>query len=729
YVKARVLAWDIYRNWDLWVERCCPAEEERLRLRGRTFEDPEQHIDQHVCLAPQDDPKQKWAMEEAEETSTVPPLDEPYLQQRMKEGGSDKPEGKAEKESSPEDFVDDFQSEILLSAGDVVRARRQWALRRTRRKEGPNRANQKQLGGTDKVKAQESGGLGSILSMLVEMCFETDDWEVVKASAAALSVAAYLYDNADRMGQCSRCVLALVNLLSNPDVEIQAYAAATLTNLGQGSRVNQEVIGEAGGVEALLLVCQGRASDRAAAAGGPPLSPKLDPYGHKEGKEGGKDNGGSDLGRAVTEDGGERMDVDALEAATAALANLMCLHEGNTVRLVDAGGIGVLVGLVSSFRATNLLDSDQVEEIHANAAEALANATRNYGDACAARIHALGVGPIILLCGSRNLQARIVRRHAALVLGNISQHEDHRSIIGQEGAVEALFALCESNDDMVCANALWALGNLAWNPFNQERIGRYMTDLFYLTSSVWLPVQTNALTCLANALYYHDDNRRRIQEEDGALPALIRFCCEDNSKPIQEAALRCMVSLTYVDHIEASLAELGCVPILVSRLSSPSDEIRRLAALTIHNMALHDDHKKSIVDAGAVEAAVMLIGTDDHEIRNLATKILEALNTTGTEDKSVRKELGTRELLGMLSMEDNISGQKLAAEALAEEAYLTKQSEVGELGGIDVLLGICNKETEVQLMIPVLWGLRNCLNNHKGNKDRLIKGGGLEVVI
>lgn len=56
----------------------------------------------------------------------------------------------------------------------------------------------------------------------------------------------------------------------------------------------------------------------------------------------------------------DTMDVDAVQAATAALANLLCYSETNSVRLVAAGGIGILVGLVSSYRPHNLLDSDQV---------------------------------------------------------------------------------------------------------------------------------------------------------------------------------------------------------------------------------------------------------------------------------------------------------------------------------------------------------------------------------
>lgn len=54
-------------------------------------------------------------------------------------------------------------------------------------------------------------------------------------------------------------------------------------------------------------------------------------------------------------------------------------------------------------RASCSLDT-QAEEIQANAAEALVNATRNHGEEVTARIHSLGISPLVLMCGSENLQ-------------------------------------------------------------------------------------------------------------------------------------------------------------------------------------------------------------------------------------------------------------------------------------------------------------------------------------
>lgn len=80
-----------------------------------------------------------------------------------------------------------------------------------------------------------------------------------------------------------------------------------------------------------------------------------------------------------------------------------------------------------------------------------------------------------------------VQRHAALVLGNVCQTDDHRATAGKEGAVEGLFVLCECKDDVVRANALWALGNLAWDLYNQV-LRPFLPPRLRFTSSPGRPV-------------------------------------------------------------------------------------------------------------------------------------------------------------------------------------------------------------------------------------------------
>ena len=167
---------------------------------------------------------------------------------------------------------------------------------------------------------------------------KTSSLSYPRYATLALSVAAYHENNNEVMGRTKHCVETIVNLCRNSDEEIQTQAASTLANLGFASQKNQELIGACGGIDALVDLCRGS-------------------------------------------------DVDVIEAATAALANIITLHTANGVKLAQCGGIDILSHLISSNQIVNLLDFDQVSEIQANAAECLANVTRNYGRANAARIH------------------------------------------------------------------------------------------------------------------------------------------------------------------------------------------------------------------------------------------------------------------------------------------------------------------------------------------------------
>lgn len=197
------------------MESCCPAEEERLRLRGRTFEDPEQfrHADETTLSLPPPsksetdksptalggiviaEPRESFSREEAKtvtddveasvisagaatEQGTMETVSESHrtlkrvvdgentadlgvlqCKSNTDEGGSDTigqtsqrtehglEELGIDQNEVAKDEESEFRPAAAMSAKAVVRARRQWALRRARRSEGPNEANQLELGG------------------------------------------------------------------------------------------------------------------------------------------------------------------------------------------------------------------------------------------------------------------------------------------------------------------------------------------------------------------------------------------------------------------------------------------------------------------------------------------------------------------------------------------------------------------------------------------------------
>jgi hypothetical protein len=654
YVEQRLLGWDVKRSWDLWLAEVVPKEEDRLRALNLSFLDP----------AP-----------------------------------------------TAGDVEDKFEAPPGVTLRALIVARRQWALRNARRKEGPNLANMRLLGAHPDV-----------ISVLLMLTHE-GDMDVVKAAALALSVAAFHEHNNGAMGRMPECVDAMVRLCGSEDDEVQAQAAATLANLGYGHELNQRLIGDAGALETLLDLCCSR-------------------------------------------------DMDVIESSSAALANLVCLHKGNAHRISRVGGIQVLLRLIASAVPANLLDSDQMSEVQANCAEALANLTSNYGEENAAQIHALGVAPLVLLCGSGNLQ---VRRHAALVLGNVAQSDEHRALIGLRGGIEALFLLCEKDDQVTRANALWALGNLAWQPTNQDRIGRYFSQLARLCESVWLPVQTNAVVCLANSLFYNDKNRARLESLPGGVEGILKLCsgtrsnsavsltsssstalalrpeagdpAEDVNKfddseavplPVQEAALRALVSLSYTDRMSIALGiDMDAMPMLLSNCRwGGRAQVQRYSLMCLMNLVAHDDNKRRLLSCGGVEALVYSAGSDDAEVRELGKAVLDALaDLKAVEElRASKAKFGVKGMLEFLVSETaDPATKRLAIESLAEQIWLegSKQNELASSGGLEVVVSLLQtwRVQETRMLLPALWTVRNVTHDHELNKGRVADLGAVDVLL
>ena len=622
YVEQRLLGWDVIRSWKLHTDFVIPREEEKLRIMGKTFED-------------------KVATE-----------------------------GHTEGSSMGEHADGEFKPSPSMSLRSIIRERRQWALRKARRREGPNEENQIML-----------GSQRNTLKLLLDLC-RVKEWDVVRYSCMALSVAAYHEHNNGIMGKTKHCIETMVKLCANSDEEIQTHAAATLANLGYCNEKNQELIGRCSGIEALIDLCRGA-------------------------------------------------DVDVIEASTAAVANLVTMHSGNAVRLAECGGVDVLTHLITSNQIVNLLDFDQVSEIQANAAECLANVTRNYGKANAARIHELGISPLVLMCGSQNIQ---VQRHSALVLGNISQDEDQREVIGLRGGVEALMLLCEKEDEAVRANAVWALGNMAWHPLNQERIGRYMEEIVALCKSDFLPVRVNAICCLANILYFHDRNRERLAEVEDGVEMVIEMCGDEYMEDTWENALRAMVSLTYVDDVGHKLGKEGIIKVLVKRCKCSAGIVQKYAAMALLNLSVHDSLKIRILEEGGVEALAGMQNSESKEAREVALSVLEALADIRSVDELADQKAAFG-IQGMLQLvqTDNDLIVKLACESLAEEVWSggeLKQNELVELGGADIIMKVISRKNLGDAILnPALWTIRNLVYDNYANKTVVGKLKGVEALV
>ena len=574
-----------------------------------------------------------------------------------------------------EGHMEEFIPGENMSIRTLIKQRRQWALRNARRIEGPNFKNQKLLNVKD-----------GVIPDLLELCIKDGDvdWEISRNAALAISMASYELSNHKDMTKSALCVKVLVAMCYQNDFEVKMHAAVTIANLCHKDEEAQAIFGAANSIPALLSMCT----------------------------------------TALT---------DLLEAATAALSNLTCQFDPNCKRVIDADGIQIMVKLISQAYTENLLDMDQNDEIQANAAEMLTNVTRYGGKGTTSVFNAALIDTLIVMCASDNKQ---VRRNVPLVLGNISQNESCRVEIGDRGGIEALFLILEDPDNVVQANALWALSNLMWHPPNQERAGRFMKEVLQCLQSTYEPIFFNSSNLLANMLYYNNGNRVRFLETEGAMEEVIEVIRSKKDKTAMEGALRSLLSLSYLDHVAAWLGVDGqCVPLFITLINPPfiSLDIMRYSTEILLNMCLHHSNRVLIVDNRGIEALVHLQSDSDELIRNLATKIIGHLEDITPPEVLARMkaDIGLDRMVTLASDPDPLI-RAVAAESIGEEIWgdPSKQKRTNDIGGMDALLAMASNVNEpLESLLPSLWSIRNLLNNNPEGQGQFNYRDGVGVLI
>ena len=141
--------------------------------------------------------------------------------------------------------VDEFVPPANTSLRSIIKQRRQWALRATRRNEGPNVTNQRLLNVRD-----------GIIPALLHLALKDGavDWEIARNGALALSIASYELQNHHDMINDPVCVKMIVDMCLATDPEVKMYAAVTVANLSHKDESAQVIFGNSDAVPALLKV-------------------------------------------------------------------------------------------------------------------------------------------------------------------------------------------------------------------------------------------------------------------------------------------------------------------------------------------------------------------------------------------------------------------------------------------------------------------------------------------
>lgn len=579
-------------------------------------------------------------------------------------------------ESPFSDGTSEFVPSKNISLRTLIKQRRQWALRTTRRAEGPNFPNQRLLNIRD-----------GVIPALLKLC-DSDgdiDREIPRNAALAISVASYDSENHRDMINDSYCISSLLRMCMCGDEEVQTHAAITLANLCHEDEHAQMILGNSGAIEVLLQMVE---------------SPV----------------------------------VDVLESSTAALANLTSDADVNCKRVLENDGVSRMIRLITQSFSENLLDLDQNDEVQANAAEVLANISRFYSETTLPAFTPEVVESLVFLCASRNRQ---VRRHAPLVVGNIAQNEQCRADFGLKGGIESLFLVLEDEDPVVQANTLWALCNLMWHPPNQERAGRFMPEIVARVDSSHLPIATYACTLLANTLYYHNANRVRFLEIEGAMELVMNHLVQRSDRPIMESCLRAVLSLSYVDFVSEWLgaSNQAYLPLFIEFIRPPffSRDGMKFSLEILSNLCVHHSNRQAILDNGGIEALVYLQSDDDPYLGDLAVQVLQYLEDVTPPEVLARMKakIGLDRMVLLAQHEDPLV-RTVAVESIGEEIWhdSKKQQRANELGGMEVLLDILGStQGALDTLLPALWSLRNLLYQNLVAQEKFYGRDGVLIIV
>ena len=554
----------------------------------------------------------------------------------------------------------------------LLAARRQWALRFSRRRESPNLEAPRQF-----------CDVGEAVKAVMQCVTSDGDWEVARNAALVVGVASLDEGCRVKLAGTPGCLKALVALCSRTiDAEVSCYAAVAIANIAFKDESSQRLFGDEGCIEALLSLCESQI-------------------------------------------------VDLLEAATRAIANLVSACDDNCRRLLFAGGVDLVVRVVERPHSENLLDLDQNDEVLANAVEILTNVARYDCDLLADAFDERTLTSLCLLAAAANVP---LKRQVALILGNLAQNERCRETICGCGGVEALVLLLEESDSSLQANVLWALSNLMWHAANQERAGRYLSAVLELTRSSMSHIRSNAFLLLANMLYYCEGNCDRLLSTEGALDMLVDHVLQDTNELIVDCCLRCLLSMTCIDDTSLALGTHDALVSRLLRLADPANlslGASKLSLSIICNLCIHDACRRGLIRNQGIESLVSLLSHNESDVAELADRILDRVKSVAPPEvlAKMKTDVSAEVLVRFLNSDDPLVRQA-ASEIVGERATEgLDRSALQDLGAVEALLRMCDERLDQAVaLIPGIWSLRRLLADNQRAQSQFAASDGVPTL-
>ncbi|KAH9125364.1 hypothetical protein AeMF1_004001, partial [Aphanomyces euteiches] len=316
-------------------------------------------------------------------------------------------------------------------------------------------------------------------------------------------------------------------------------------------------------------------------------------------------------------------DVDALDMATAALANLTESHQAMILQLVECGGLAQLMTLSMAPYLSDAVEVGKMDAIQGNISLCV--------------VHILHANPESVVAVWREKPAYLdlclnllesgfasVQAAAIMVLGVVSQDDAIRGHLGDVGVIDLLLPFLAVHDLVMVEQTSWTLLQLSWNRDNQTRLSLHGSTWFSICSKpdpAWRLVQQYIFQLVGNLVFYHPENRLDMIADSNWVNFLLETC-QNHQVSWRADAVRAMCALSYENSFAAVSHHM---PILVDVLgASDATEMVLNALHWLKNLLVHDVQKSRFVHCPqATETLVALCGAESPQIRERAKEALD----------------------------------------------------------------------------------------------------------
>lgn len=241
-----------------------------------------------------------------------------------------------------------------------------------------------------------------------------------------------------------------------------------------------------------------------------------------------------------------------------------------------------------------------------------------------------------------------MQRCALIALANLALEDEGQKSLNEGKAIAPIVHLASSPDASMQCNAARALANLAFcfeaNELDIVTAGGISPLLTLASDLSDVHTRQEAVAALAN-LARNPHNQREIVE-CGALSPLCTAMRSRDPELLRQGA-RCLANLSLNKENERDLVDSKVggilIGILITALSNDSDEaddIKRLAAMALANLAAYPALQLQLVADGILEPMNKLLSSGNEDVELQAARCLASLSQHEENKSSIVRHVG-----------------------------------------------------------------------------------------